>query len=184
MCQCPVCKALDAGSFGQALARVADRALLIELACDFAEHVACLTPEPVQAKSWLEATRDWNDNPKAAAEAAQSSCSATLGWKTKAAATRESVNWATCWALSAVECATEALTADETWTARAVKNVADWACSAKGWKPGISQPVAASAPERAWQKEQVRRLACERVLAQPAQSISNDSRSRKSLLAK
>jgi hypothetical protein len=75
MDKCPSCDFAD-GSLGALLLRIDDCDLLITLACDFAERVADLTPDPSKTREWLQAARVWETDPEATNEAREAASAA------------------------------------------------------------------------------------------------------------
>ena len=146
MSECLICDFAD-DSLGALLRRVDDSGVLITLACDFAERVVDLVPDPIHAGHWLRAARMWREYPAAregAREAAQEATMAAGALKTTEA---KSSKWSAAEAVwAAIETASSkgANVADHAvWTALKASEAAD-------------DPVV----EREWQLAHTRELAC------------------------
>jgi hypothetical protein len=169
MDECPVCDFPEADDLHVILDRIEDPSLIVTLACDFAERVREITPDPAETDEWLAAVRRCGadrasvgpDVLEAAEEAVRAS------WVVADAASGEKLNaaWAVWGAAGTIN--------TPTW-AQAM-NVATDAAMAAANLPRSHQA------ENKWQLEHTRKLVC--TCPVPLAAASFGSRIRNSLLA-
>jgi len=168
MAKCPVCD-YPSGDIQALLERISDPGLLIGLACDFAERVVEMAPDPAQAMAWLQATRLWAASPdalKKIQEDARQVAIKTVWSDAKAARAA----WS---AVRAVAAATRVVMTD---TGQAQAEEAEEAAG-----EAFDAVIDAPERERAWQLEHTRTLACTCPLSPDA--APPGPRNRRSLLA-
>jgi len=149
---CSICNASE-GRLEELLRSLTDPALLVTLACDFAERVCGETPDTEQSRAWLASARAWQDQPESAAQATDEA-----GETSNTAVSAANSAWAaTCAVSSATWIAVEAVKAraDESedippHIAAELARIPNWVAAAKGYSP----------EERTWQLRHVQELAC------------------------